>query len=269
VSIASRGHFGSVYKVHLLKNNKYYALKEVLRGPQRVKIGLKYFDITAEENKQLVLNEADIMEFLSESSPTAWFPEYYGRFHTKNEQYLLLEWVDGLSIDDFGKTLMKLDDDTDVHKDYVILFLIEELFKAIFWLHDNGLVHADLNPTNIIVGETDTSYSLKIIDFGLSCGYVGMDCAILGRLRYNRTFEELKIRDLIRLRSIMITLLYTPRHTPMPEEFRNLEWDLSNGIRTGPAIGEIKGISYEDIRLNLTTGRNRPDRAKFVPRSPT
>lgn len=35
-------------------------------------------------------------------------------------------------------------------------------------MHDNGVIHRDLNPTNVFIHENDTSQIVKILDFNVS-----------------------------------------------------------------------------------------------------
>lgn len=225
VSIASRGHFGSVYKVKS-DNDKYYALKEILRGEHTVKIGFKQFKITAEENAQLVSNEHHVLLYLNKFN-LPWFPRYYGLYESKTSYLLLSEWINGVPID---KVRLECTE---------CIAIIKQLFECIFWLHYQGLIHGDLNPQNIIV---DNAKQIKIIDFGLSCGNVSLDCSKLSDLRYNRDFKELRIRDLIRLKAISINLISRFCRRPYSPTISEYELELS----------DIKAsVGYDTIRERI------------------
>jgi dual specificity tyrosine-phosphorylation-regulated kinase 2/3/4 len=43
-----------------------------------------------------------------------------------------------------------------------------QLLNAIYFMHKNGIIHADLKPENVLLKETHKS-GIKVIDFGSSC----------------------------------------------------------------------------------------------------
>jgi serine/threonine protein kinase len=172
------------------------------------------------------MGEDKIMQYLNSSDGKIWFPKYYGLYETTIGYLLLSEWIDGLPIDKFTVNLTKSAD----CKDYIIVNTIKQLFKFIRWFHWEGFVHGDLNPNNIIVDEYN---NIKIIDFGLSCGdvkrtQVAIDCLKFPDLRYNRNVDDLKLRDLIRLKAIATALIYASCHRPLTDNFQLIQREISD-----------------------------------------
>ena len=76
--------------------------------------------------------------------------------HTADGQpYLVMEYVDGMPIDEFAKGL-------DV-RDILELFL--PVCDAVSYAHRNLIVHRDLKPSNILI---DTSGRPRLLDFGIA-----------------------------------------------------------------------------------------------------
>ena len=76
---------------------------------------------------------------------------------TKNEQYLVMEFVEGMSLS------YLVDVQNDVMKKNRLRFMVD-LGDAIEYLHRQNWIHRDICPRNVII---DTSLSTKLIDFGL------------------------------------------------------------------------------------------------------
>ncbi|MBS0203098.1 MAG: serine/threonine protein kinase [Planctomycetes bacterium] len=76
---------------------------------------------------------------------------------TKNEQYLVMEFVEGVSLS------YLIDVQNDVMLRNRIRFMLE-LGEAIEYFHRQNWIHRDICPRNVIL---DPDYSIKLIDFGL------------------------------------------------------------------------------------------------------
>jgi serine/threonine protein kinase len=90
--------------------------------------------------------------------------------------YLIFELVDGESLKD------KLQREGALSvKDAVIL--TSQILAGVAYLHDNGIVHRDLSPANILLTANGTP---KVTDFGISTWYRQEDTTaeILGTLPY-------------------------------------------------------------------------------------
>lgn len=76
---------------------------------------------------------------------------------TKNEQYLVMEFVEGVSLS------YLIDMQNEVMLRNRLRFMIE-LGEAIEYFHRQNWIHRDICPRNVIL---DPEYSIKLIDFGL------------------------------------------------------------------------------------------------------
>ncbi|MFO1046210.1 MAG: serine/threonine-protein kinase [Planctomycetaceae bacterium] len=76
---------------------------------------------------------------------------------TNNEQYLVMEFVEGVSLS------FLVDVQNEVMKRNRLRFMIE-LGEAIEYFHRQNWIHRDICPRNVIL---DEEYSIKLIDFGL------------------------------------------------------------------------------------------------------
>ncbi|WP_432464162.1 serine/threonine-protein kinase [Agarivorans sp. QJM3NY_33] len=78
----------------------------------------------------------------------------------QEDYYLIMEWLDGQTLDEIIKS----------HRPHGLPFksalaLLKQLLSALGYAHNNGVVHADLKPGNIMLARDGT---IKIFDFGVS-----------------------------------------------------------------------------------------------------
>ncbi|GDY25319.1 serine/threonine protein kinase [Agarivorans sp. Toyoura001] len=78
----------------------------------------------------------------------------------QEDYYLVMEWLDGQTLDEVIKS----------HRPNGLsykssLALLQQLTSALSYAHENGVVHADLKPGNIMLSRDGT---IKIFDFGVS-----------------------------------------------------------------------------------------------------
>lgn len=76
---------------------------------------------------------------------------------TKNEQYLVMEFIEGVSLS------YLIDMQNEVMLRNRLRFMIE-LGEAIEYFHRQNWIHRDICPRNVVL---DPEYSIKLIDFGL------------------------------------------------------------------------------------------------------
>ena len=76
---------------------------------------------------------------------------------TKDEQYLVMEFVEGVSLS------YLIDVQNDIMLRNRLRFMVE-LGEAIEYFHRQNWIHRDICPRNVIL---DAEYSIKLIDFGL------------------------------------------------------------------------------------------------------
>src|SRR5262249_21513700 len=74
--------------------------------------------------------------------------------------YFVMEFVEGLPITEFASSRALSSRE--------ILKLVADVAGAVQYAHQNGIIHRDLNPENILVTEEMGSSVPKIIDFGIA-----------------------------------------------------------------------------------------------------
>lgn len=77
------------------------------------------------------------------------------QFLSVKELYLVMEYVDGVSLDKHLPKSLELAVD-----------IFHQLADAMAHMHDRGFIHADMKPNNVVVSEAGI---VKIIDLGQSC----------------------------------------------------------------------------------------------------
>lgn len=80
----------------------------------------------------------------------------YNLFEADGKTYILQEYVEGYSIEEQINNGKVFSEDE-------IKFIVGEMCLGLNELHSNGVVHRDITPSNIILGQ-----DVKIIDFGIS-----------------------------------------------------------------------------------------------------
>jgi serine/threonine-protein kinase len=71
--------------------------------------------------------------------------------------YMVMEWCE-------GRLLRKILDEGRISRDRAI-HITTEILDALQYAHDNGVVHRDMKPENVIVNADD---NIKLIDFGIA-----------------------------------------------------------------------------------------------------
>ena len=71
--------------------------------------------------------------------------------------YMILEWIDGLTIFDYAQKNFKSLDE------YLMCF--SQVCEAVSFAHHNGIIHRDIKPSNIFV---TTEGTVKLLDFGIA-----------------------------------------------------------------------------------------------------
>ncbi|QQP31442.1 Ribosomal protein S6 kinase beta-2, partial [Caligus rogercresseyi] len=154
IDILGKGGFGSVYLVSRRDNEKddaesskeehFYALKVIDKN--KIKGNSK--DI------QHALTEMDIMTDLEHP----YIVKIFDIFESSRRICYLMEFLQG------GELYTWLDR-RDVFEEPVARYYLGQIFLALIYLHEEGILYRDLKPENIML---DVSGNIKLVDFGLS-----------------------------------------------------------------------------------------------------
>ena len=149
ISTLGRGGFGETY------------LTEDTHMPSRRKCVLKQLKPIVKQPKtplwmkERFQREAAILEELGQGSEQ--IPRLYAYFSEDDKFYLVQEWIDGLTLDQYWQQ------EGNLHRDEVRRILTQ-LLPVLDYVHSRRIIHRDLKPENIILRQGDKQPFL--IDFG-------------------------------------------------------------------------------------------------------
>jgi len=138
--LIARGGMGAVYKaVHPTLNRPVILKKLTVRNAQFI---------------ERFKREAKIMmDFKHDNIVTV-----YDHFKEGNSYYIVLEYVDGFSLDELIKRERALPSALAMN-----VFL--EICRALKYAHDSGVIHRDIKPANVLISRTG---EVKLVDFGIA-----------------------------------------------------------------------------------------------------
>ncbi len=84
--------------------------------------------------------------------------DVYDHFKERDSYYIVLEYVDGMALDNFIKKEGRLSNE-------LALYIVLEISKALIYAHDKGVVHRDIKPANILISKKG---EIKLVDFGIA-----------------------------------------------------------------------------------------------------
>lgn len=155
------GGFGVTYKAWDMKFNSIVAIKEfypnglVNRIPGEAEV--QVFDGPEQSNYREYLER-----FLEEARNLAQFNgkanivNVFGFFEENNTAYIVMEYLDGISLKDYIEENGRMPVDT-------ALVVINELLNGVAEVHKKGILHRDIAPDNVILTNEG---EVKILDFG-------------------------------------------------------------------------------------------------------
>ncbi len=88
--------------------------------------------------------------------------------------FIIMELIEGISLN------VMIDDLKSIPPSLAAYYLYQ-ICSGLSYAHHHGIIHRDINPTNIIVQQNDR---LKVIDFGLACHYGTEDFNMGGAFPY-------------------------------------------------------------------------------------
>ncbi len=157
--IIGRGAFSIVYK----------GIHQSLNLPVAIKM-MRHDMAMDSDFMSGFLNEAKIIAGLDHENIVKVY-DFEERYRTL---FIIMEYVDGDSLDNMLQRLKYIPPMLAVN-------FIVQVCKALSYAHGRGIIHRDINPTNIIVQRNDR---LKILDFGLACNIGTEDYGNTGTAYY-------------------------------------------------------------------------------------
>lgn len=139
--LIAQGGMGAVYKaIHpTLKRNVIIKKLTARGGPQFI---------------ERFKREARIMmDFKHEG-----IVQVYDHFKEGSSYYIVLEYVDGFSLDELIRRRRSL-------PDALGLYIFYQVCKALKYAHDSGVIHRDMKPSNILISRQG---EVKLVDFGIA-----------------------------------------------------------------------------------------------------
>lgn len=115
-----------------------------------------YYDEDKKEFFASFLQEIKIMYKLNHKNVVRIF-NYYP-FESSYTGYIIMEYIDGMSIDEYFESYLPFDDGVDPENIFV------QLIDGFQYIEKQGIVHRDIREGNILITKDGTA---KIIDFGL------------------------------------------------------------------------------------------------------
>lgn len=142
-----RGGMGVVYEAIQKGKNRRVALKVIACGPQ-----------SSPGATELFLRETSVLSQLRHKR----IVEFYEVGMATGQVYLSMEYVDAIDVREHLSTRS-----SDVEIGYYC-GIICQVLDALRYTHDQGLVHRDIKPQNILVSREGRKLKTKLADFGLA-----------------------------------------------------------------------------------------------------
>ena len=143
VKMINRGAYGQVLLVNKLATGDYYAMKMIPKS---------------EDHRALERIEKERNIFIRISSQHPFLVKMFYAFENGTYMFFIMEYVNG------GDLYSLIKNCAPFNEDWARFYMAETLL-AIESLHENGIMHRDLKPDNILL---DSEGHVKLADFGLS-----------------------------------------------------------------------------------------------------
>ncbi len=147
LDLIDSGGMGVIYKARNLTINQIVAIKMIQAS---------------------ALDDRHIKRFKQEATALSNL-DHYGIVHVKDfgftdnaQPYMVLEWIDGLTLPEFIKKQRRLSLET-------LRSIFVQIAEALSHAHERGVMHRDLKPSNIMIKvAADRTPCVKVIDFGIA-----------------------------------------------------------------------------------------------------
>lgn len=155
------GGFGITYSAWDLTDGRHVAIKEyypsgyVSRDTRNgaVVIGNKKNHAATNRGLKRFIDEAQNLARVSDHSGVVAVLDF---FSANNTAYIVMEFLDGISLKKYVRRKGKLDEET-------VLTILKPVVYSLREVHAAGLIHRDISPDNILITKNG---EVKLIDFG-------------------------------------------------------------------------------------------------------
>lgn len=137
------GGMAIVFKAYDIKENKHVAIKI-----------LKDEYLSNDDFKRRFRNESKAIAVLSHPSIVKVFDVNF----SDNIQYIVMEYIDGITLKEY------IEQQGTVKWKEAVHFTVQ-ILRALQHAHDNGIVHRDVKPQNVMLLQDGT---IKVMDFGIA-----------------------------------------------------------------------------------------------------
>lgn len=212
------------------------------------------------EFKARFQNEADVQASLSHPN----IASLYAYTLLDERPVLVMEWIDGLALDELIRRKGRLVND-------VASRLIQQIASAVAYLHQAGIIHRDLKPSNVRIRPDG---QVKLLDFGIA---KGRNTPILTQVGYVVGTTEFMAPEQFRSRVVaksdiwaLGVMLYEMTTGHLPFDSGNpllLRQQIERGQFTSPQVlnagisAELVGLMAQCLQPNPA---HRPTAAELV-----
>jgi len=152
IKLLGKGSMGNVYLVERVKDDKKFVVKEL--------IFTKALGIEEKTAREIFFREAGFMGKFEH----AGIPKIYGVFSQDGKDYLIMDYIEGKSLEDIISSEKK------IPREKAVRWTIE-LADILDYLHNSfhtPIVYRDLKPSNIIITPDNNA---TLVDFGIARYY--------------------------------------------------------------------------------------------------
>lgn len=114
------------------------------------------------------MNEIEILQKLK-NNPNIINLYNYKKY--RNTYKLIFEYIDTKTLETYIKNIKSKSSINLELKEklyFTNLFIVYQLLKGVSFIHEEGILHLDLKPANLLISYINTNPILKIADFGIS-----------------------------------------------------------------------------------------------------
>ena len=198
------------------------------------------------DGKQKFLREAQILARFNEEPGIVSVHDF---FEENNTAYIVMEYLDGVTLKNYVAARGKLSAE-------MLLRMMRPLIQALGKVHEQGIIHRDISPDNIIVMPGD---QLKLLDFG-AAREVGGDKSLSVMLKpgyapeeqYRSRGKQGPWTDVYALCATMYYCLTGVR----PEESVERAMNPDSGLATPSSLGASITSEQENVILHGMAVRN-------------